>query len=208
MERVARIELASSAWKAEVLPLNYTREAEISCCSRRITPGGGGWIRTTEAYASDLQSDPFGHSGTPPKRGARFCLWYYPLSIDFGYFRLGTKKPFGLRPSHEVASLDFFEIPADLHVWPSAKPRSCLSGFLRNPCRPSCLAFGQATKLPLWISSKSLPTFMFGLRPSHEVGAATKSRTRDPLITNQLLYQLSYSGVHFRMPIGQARCGF
>ena len=26
MERVARIELASSAWKAEVLPLNYTRQ--------------------------------------------------------------------------------------------------------------------------------------------------------------------------------------
>ena len=29
--------------------------------------GGGGWIRTTEAFASDLQSDPFGHSGTPAK---------------------------------------------------------------------------------------------------------------------------------------------
>ena len=27
MERVARIELASSAWKAEVLPLNYTRQS-------------------------------------------------------------------------------------------------------------------------------------------------------------------------------------
>ena len=27
-----------------------------------------------------------------------------------------------------------------------------------------------------------------------KVGAATKSRTRDLLITNQLLYQLSYSG--------------
>ena len=28
--------------------------------------GGGGWIRTTEANATDLQSAPFGHSGTPP----------------------------------------------------------------------------------------------------------------------------------------------
>ena len=27
LERVARLELASSAWKAEVLPLNYTRTA-------------------------------------------------------------------------------------------------------------------------------------------------------------------------------------
>ena len=32
-----------------------------------IALGGGGWIRTTEARASDLQSDPFGHSGTPPE---------------------------------------------------------------------------------------------------------------------------------------------
>ena len=32
-----------------------------------IVLGGGGWIRTTEARASDLQSDPFGHSGTPPE---------------------------------------------------------------------------------------------------------------------------------------------
>ena len=27
-------------------------------------------------------------------------------------------------------------------------------------------------------------------------GAATKSRTRDPLITSQMLYQLSYSGLN------------
>ena len=36
--------------------------------------GGGGWIRTTEARASDLQSDPFGHSGTPPL--------YQPLKME------------------------------------------------------------------------------------------------------------------------------
>ena len=29
--------------------------------------GGGRWIRTTEAFASDLQSDPFDRSGIPPK---------------------------------------------------------------------------------------------------------------------------------------------
>ena len=27
--------------------------------------GAGGWIRTTEAFASELQSDPFDRSGTP-----------------------------------------------------------------------------------------------------------------------------------------------
>ncbi len=78
MERVAGIEPASSAWKAEVLPLNYTRGVTLSPRDPRPTPkaltppsgvilGGGGWIRTTEARASDLQSDPFGHSGTPPE---------------------------------------------------------------------------------------------------------------------------------------------
>ena len=34
--------------------------------------GAGGWIRTTEARASDLQSDPFGHSGTPAKNSRHF----------------------------------------------------------------------------------------------------------------------------------------
>ncbi len=57
MERAAGIEPASSAWKAEVI-------ATIRC--PRAISGGGGWIRTSEAFASDLQSDPFGHSGTPP----------------------------------------------------------------------------------------------------------------------------------------------
>src|SRR5690554_5685776 len=57
LERAAGIEPASSAWKAEVI-------ATIRC--PRAISGGGGWIRTSEAFASDLQSDPFGHSGTPP----------------------------------------------------------------------------------------------------------------------------------------------
>ena len=37
MERVARIELASSAWKAEVLPLNYTRQLLTSYASPKST---------------------------------------------------------------------------------------------------------------------------------------------------------------------------
>ena len=36
--------------------------------------GGGGWIRTTEANATDLQSAPFGHSGTPPNMN--FWSWW------------------------------------------------------------------------------------------------------------------------------------
>ena len=57
LERVAGIEPASSAWKAEVIAtIPYPR-----------INGGGRWIRTTETFVADLQSAPFGHSGTPPR---------------------------------------------------------------------------------------------------------------------------------------------
>lgn len=39
-------------------------------------------------------------------------------------------------------------------------------------------------------------------------GAGTKSRTRDLLITSQLLYQLSYAGnLLFKMPLSIKQCG-
>lgn len=69
LERVAGIEPASSAWKAEVLPLNYTRGA---CSSRKMVEGEG--FEPSKSKTSDLQSDPFGRSGTPPERGRHFQL--------------------------------------------------------------------------------------------------------------------------------------
>lgn len=48
------IEPTPSAWKAEVLPLNYTRLVE------------GGGFEPPKAEPADLQSAPFGRSGTPP----------------------------------------------------------------------------------------------------------------------------------------------
>ncbi len=57
MERVMGIEPTLSAWKAEVLPLNYTRKFVVE----------GAGFEPAKAEPSDLQSDPFGHSGTPPK---------------------------------------------------------------------------------------------------------------------------------------------
>ena len=62
MERVAGIEPAPSAWKAEVLPLNYTRR--VVYLGREY--GGGGRIRTFEAFATELQSVGFDRSPTPP----------------------------------------------------------------------------------------------------------------------------------------------
>ena len=63
------IEPTLSAWKAEVLPLNYTRDTPIprGISAFNTNFGGGGRIRTFEAEATDLQSAPFNHSGTPPK---------------------------------------------------------------------------------------------------------------------------------------------
>ena len=47
-----------SAWKAEVLPLNYTRIP--------VSGMEGVGFEPTKAEPSDLQSDPFNRSGTPP----------------------------------------------------------------------------------------------------------------------------------------------
>ncbi len=58
LERVMGIEPTLSAWKAEVLPLNYTR-----CLN--LVEGAG--FEPAKAEPSDLQSDPFDRSGTPPK---------------------------------------------------------------------------------------------------------------------------------------------
>ena len=60
LERVAGIEPAPSAWKAEVLPLNYTRQGKTA----RMVEGEG--FEPSKAEPSDLQSDPFDRSGTPP----------------------------------------------------------------------------------------------------------------------------------------------
>ena len=67
------IEPTSSAWKAEVLPLNYTRAGQPGRPSRhdQILVEGGGF-EPPKAEPSDLQSDPFGHSGTPPSESRAF----------------------------------------------------------------------------------------------------------------------------------------
>ncbi len=55
------IEPTQSAWKAEVLPLNYTR----GFFAEKMVEGEG--FEPSKAEPADLQSDPFGRSGTPPK---------------------------------------------------------------------------------------------------------------------------------------------
>ena len=65
------IEPTYSAWKAEVLPLNYTRlkpgQPKKTRQATSIMVEGGGF-EPPKAEPSDLQSDPFGRSGTPPQK--------------------------------------------------------------------------------------------------------------------------------------------
>ena len=54
------IEPTLSAWKAEVLPLNYTRAVHHP----KLVEGEG--FEPSKAEPADLQSAPFNHSGIPP----------------------------------------------------------------------------------------------------------------------------------------------
>ena len=65
-----------SAWKADALPLSYSRSNR--CGTTRLVEGGG--FEPPKASPADLQSAPFDHSGTPPRGRA------------LGTARLGAQK--------------------------------------------------------------------------------------------------------------------
>ena len=86
MERMMRIELTPSAWKAEVLPLNYIRILERKtrfelatlalarrCSTTEPLPhalkkiGRGRWIRTIESVANGFTVRPLWPLGNPPE---------------------------------------------------------------------------------------------------------------------------------------------
>ena len=62
LEREAGIEPACSAWKADVLPLNYSRLTQPQTLN--LVEGGG--FEPPKAVPADLQSAPFGRLGTCP----------------------------------------------------------------------------------------------------------------------------------------------
>jgi hypothetical protein len=79
------IEPTPSAWKAEVLPLNYTR----NFLNFKLVEGVG--FEPTKAEPSDLQSDPFDRSGTPP-RAELDILIHYPDHVNiFSILRLSRQ---------------------------------------------------------------------------------------------------------------------
>ena len=67
LERVMGIEPTSSAWKAEVLPLNYTRmpAPALGRGLNNLVEGGG--FEPPKAVPADLQSAPVDRLGNPPK---------------------------------------------------------------------------------------------------------------------------------------------
>ena len=69
MERETGIEPAPSAWKAEVLPLNYSRPG----LPRRLHVGGGRWIRTTEGVSQQIYSLPPLAAWVSLHNGALYC---------------------------------------------------------------------------------------------------------------------------------------
>ncbi len=108
------IEPTSSAWKAEVLPLNHTRSIhgvsheyvqvkcsmpshprprELPCVLARLFSSNtqesqnlprtctsvveGGGFEPPKAEPSDLQSDPFDHSGTPPQTKLAIVIYAF-----------------------------------------------------------------------------------------------------------------------------------
>jgi hypothetical protein len=72
MERVMGIEPTYLAWKANVLPLNYTRSSPpqpLVAASFNLVEGGG--FEPPKLKTADLQSAPVGRLGIPPTSKAR-----------------------------------------------------------------------------------------------------------------------------------------
>lgn len=66
----------------------YSGDGRNDQCKFKVIPrlnGGERWIRTTEALASDLQSDPFDRSGTSPSGylswSLEFVVLFEPLPL-------------------------------------------------------------------------------------------------------------------------------
>ena len=101
MERMMRIELTPSAWKAEVLPLNYIRILErktrfelatLALARRCSTPeplphviGRGRWIRTIESSANGFTVRPLWPLGNPSKSTLFFYYIKYHLYMQCNF---------------------------------------------------------------------------------------------------------------------------
>src|ERR1700741_1740563 len=105
MERVMGIEPTSSAWKAEVLPLNYTRadDADLPAASGESLPPRHRWWRGKDSNLrrrkpADLQSAPVGRLGTPPQNEPRILIsGWQGVNALLARYLLGAASPRGPR---------------------------------------------------------------------------------------------------------------
>ena len=167
--------------------MNYTRDNRLptpgptpavggSTTPAGVILGGGGWIRTTEARASDLQSDPFGHSGTPPE-GRTFSRCQGRVStLNF------TLKI----PLYACICPRFGKCVRDVVIFAPGSPRRLGSGGLKiiSPPRHRNTTQPGASSGCKRCQRKNV---------SRKNGAGERNRPPDRLITNQLLYLLSYA---------------
>ena len=84
MERETGIEPVSLAWKAKVLPLNYSRPGSRrgpattleNSLSNWIRPGGGGWIRTSVGVSQQIYSLPPLATRAPLRRTSKYSMFW------------------------------------------------------------------------------------------------------------------------------------
>ena len=169
-----RIELTPSAWKAEVLPLNYIRIklerktrfelATLALARRCSTPeplpliiGRGRWIRTTESSANGFTVRPLWPLGNPSK----FCLLDY-YTITF----VNVQQNF---------FLFYWSWWRELH--------KCFASAVLAIAPHGCEHLAASKSTGLFHCARALS----GSIPF--IGAGGGNRTPNLLITNQLLYR-------------------
>ena len=168
-----RIELTPSAWKAEVLPLNYIRIklerktrfelATLALARRCSTPeplpliiGRGRWIRTTESSANGFTVRPLWPLGNPSK----FCLPDY-YTITF----VNVQQIFSF----------YWSWWRELH--------KCFASAVLAIAPHGCEHLAASKSTGLFRYARALS----GSIPF--IGAGGGNRTPNLLITNQLLYR-------------------
>ncbi len=181
MERVAGIEPASSAWKAEVLPLNYTR------AFFRKRPHARFRQRPTAQSlpAKSLLPSEIGWWWGKDSNLRRLSRQIYSL------IPLTTREPHQLFMSllYSIARFDnFFEHKSTIEL--AFLVSSMVPCAHRSEDRP----FQPGQGVAIAFEGASQRRFHAMLRKLTCTGAATRSRTLDLLITSELLYQLSYGG--------------
>ncbi len=149
LERVMGIEPTPSAWKAEVLPLNYTRSEPAPSWVRRlerfrrlprpdsvvfsqVVEGEG--FEPSKAEPTDLQSAPFDRSGTPPNLSRSFCWLKIGLSIVvMKFLRNALLRVYYNNPGGRAGVAQSVEqLPCKHQVGGSSPPASSRNNLLNN----------------------------------------------------------------------------